>query len=1028
MSGLVPIPTSRISDYFARQRLVQQFQNDQLELFQLQDQISTGQRIILPSDDPSAALRAITLQRLLERKDQLQINVQTGQSFLAATDSALADIATTLGDLRGLVLGVAGTTNSQLQRDAAVDEINRALEQLVQTGNSKFRGRYLFAGSETSTQPYLLTDGVVEYVGNEKQTFSYSDLNMLFATNSPGSKVFGGISAAVLGNVDLSPQTSTSTLLTNLRSGEGISPNGALQISDGTLSSVVDISSASTLGDVARLIETNPPTGRQVTVSITGQGLTLQLDTAGGGTLSVTEVGSGSAAAELGILNISGVIPPNPLVGTDLDPILEPTSRLDDMLGTKATAKVDTTGTNNDIRFRATSNGTAYDGVAIQFVDDNLWQTGPGITAGNEYVQFDPAPRAALASLQFTGVNNDLLLTANTTGNSFNGVQIDVLSTVTPGNPPTAVYDTINKVLTIDLESDSSSNANQVIAAVAGIAGNPFTATLDTSAEANSGLGGIGSPPINQPNYANTGNSGGNADTLYIYIEPGVTTANQVVAAVNTEGTFNAELDANDSLSTLTAGTGLVSSTSTATTSGGSGNSLDLTNGIQIVNDNQTVTLNLSTAVTVEDLTNLINGSDAGLLAEINSTGTGLDIRSRISGTNFQIGENGGRTATDLGIRTLTDQTNLSNLNYGVGVPTRTGTLPLTDPPGPDQVDFRITSQDSLGAYVDLEIDLDFSGATTMGDVVTLINTNPRNNASGVDIFAQMAQNGNGIELIDRNRFTPTSPLTVSAPVWNSNWAHTAEKQATGTITFGGDTFVLTALAGGAVAGAEGDDLNDASLAVTYGGAGSSSYNPTTNVLTVDLIPLSGVATIADLRAVINAGTDFTAGASTGDANTITALSSTSYVPIGGSYEAITAEHLGLIPAGTTQTSSTTGTLTGTDRNFQETASIFTTLVRLRDTLQANDILALERTIAMIDSDIDRVSFARAEAGARQQGLELATTNLQGEEIQLRTALSDEIDVDLVEAISAFTARQISMEASLKASASVLQLSLLDFL
>ena len=309
----------------------------------------------------------------------------------------------------------------------------------------------------------------------------------------------------------------------------------------------------------------------------------------------------------------------------------------------------------------------------------------------------------------------------------------------------------------------------------------------------------------------------------------------------------------------------------------------------------QTHTLDLSSAITVEDLTNLIHGAEAGLHAEINSSGTGLDLRSRTSGTDFQIGENGGQTATQLGIRTLTGQTYLSDLNYGVGVPTRTGT------------DFLITSQDAAG--VDVDLSLDVSGATTLGAVINLINTHPNNNLGGVSLVAQLAQTGNGIELVDTNPTGPTPTITVTA---------------------------------------------------SEGGQA--------------------------------------------------------------------AEYLGLVPTGATQASSTTGTLTGEDRYYQETASVFTTLTRLRETLEAGDIEALERAIALIDSDIGRVSFARAEAGARQQGLELATTNLQDEEIQLRSALSNEIDVDLVEAISAFTARQTSLEASLRASASVLQLSLLDFL
>jgi flagellin-like hook-associated protein FlgL len=53
---------------------------------------------------------------------------------------------------------------------------------------------------------------------------------------------------------------------------------------------------------------------------------------------------------------------------------------------------------------------------------------------------------------------------------------------------------------------------------------------------------------------------------------------------------------------------------------------------------------------------------------------------------------------------------------------------------------------------------------------------------------------------------------------------------------------------------------------------------------------------------------------------------------------------------------------------------------------------------------------------------------MQDEDVQLRSALSNDTDVDLVQAISDLTARQVSLEASLKTTASILQLSLLNFL
>ena len=53
-------PNTRISDLLISQRLLSQMQSDQQAIFRLQNQLTTGRRISLPSEDAPAALRAIT--------------------------------------------------------------------------------------------------------------------------------------------------------------------------------------------------------------------------------------------------------------------------------------------------------------------------------------------------------------------------------------------------------------------------------------------------------------------------------------------------------------------------------------------------------------------------------------------------------------------------------------------------------------------------------------------------------------------------------------------------------------------------------------------------------------------------------------------------------------------------------------------------------------------------------------------------------------------------------------------------------
>jgi flagellar hook-associated protein 3 FlgL len=987
MAGVIPIPSSRVSGYLLRTRLTQQFQRDQLDLFRLQEQIATGQRIVLPSDDGPAALRAISLQRLLDRKEQFGSNMRIGQSYLAATDTALKDVATELSSLKGSTLGVAGTITTEQQRQTAINEINNYLETLVSIANRQFQGRYLFSGSRTAQQPYSLVDGYVVHSGDETIVQSHSDFGVLFATGISGQEVFGGTSAQVEGTADLNPQLDMNTSLSSLQNGRGINPGGAIQVSDGTNISIVDLSGARTVGDVVRAIQTNPPAGREVKVSVTPTGLTLQLvGNSSGGNLIINEVGTGTTARELGILNTTGA-GLAPLVGEDLDPQLLRTTPLDELLGARARTTIESANNNNDILLEANTNGTALNGVTVQFVDDDLLQASNGLTAGDEVAQYDTAARAATAAITFTGAGNDLILTAATTGTSFNNVQI-VVDDVAPGSE-SAVYNagTDPPRLTISIANDGSTTVEDIRLAIN--AEGTFTADPDTSSEAYNPAATIdaGDAGVVQ---GDTGNSGGAAKTLYIYVEAGETTANQAIAAINAEGTFTATADLYDSTSAEAAGTGLVSLEATGNaTAGGAGTTLDLTSGLRIVNGGETHVVTFEDAETVEDLLNVLNTSDANLRAEINDAGTGISIHSKLSGSDFQIGENGGQTAAQLGVRTFDRETRLSDLNYGAGIPTGDG----FELPTVAGTDFTIT--DKLG----VSFAVDLTGTETLADVVSAINTAAT--GAGAAVAASLAPPGNVLQLADPGVGT----LTVSQATGSS------AAQYLGLVPDGQTSWSTTA------ATLVGNDDRYTDFTIT------SSSGETFGV------DLSGAETIGDVIDAINAlGTNITADlAGTGNGITIADSVATNEITIIRQGESQTAQMLGLIPTGETSTTAT-GSLTSTDQNFLENDSVFNTLVRLRDALTANDLGQIERALALINEDIDRVTFARADIGATAQGLEITQASLEDEQVQLKAALSDEIDVDLVQAISELTSRQLAMQASLQVTANIMQLSLLDYI
>jgi flagellin-like hook-associated protein FlgL len=508
---------------------------------------------------------------------------------------------------------------------------------------------------------------------------------------------------------------------------------------------------------------------------------------------------------------------------------------------------------------------------------------------------------------------------------------------------------------------------------------------------------------IADPAFANTGHSGGGANTLYVYIPQGLATAAQVANAINAEGTLRATLDMHDSSSPEQAGSGLVDLAATGLTSGGAGVEFDQQSGLQIQNAGRTFTIDLADAQTVEDLLNRLNGSSAGLAAAINAAGTGIDIRSRASGGDFAIGENGGATATQLGVRSLNASTPLSGLNHGRGVH-------LTDGP-----DFTIRRTDG----VELAIDLD--GAVTIADVLERINQHPDNLAQGVPVVARLVDFGNGIELVDDDPggtetlqvipavqgqaaqdlgFVPLGADTSGPPI--------PGLPATAALTFpgGNNDLTLATTRPGAV-------FNDVEVRVVNvtasGNQALVSYDPTGKVLTLDVDPAA--TTAATLRDAINAEGTFVAaldvqGDPGNDGSGLIAVTGTVATTAGGRAE----------------------TLRAGDVNPLETEGVFNTLLRLAAALEANEPLEVERAAALLEKDLKRLNFGRAELGARQQGLDLLQSRLGQEEVELANALANEIDVDLAEAISRITARRASFEAALRSAAVLSDLSLLKFL
>ena len=181
----------RVTSEGLRQAFLDTLQQAQQRLQQTQTQISTGNKVNQPSDDPLAAARIREIEASLARMDQYQSNALLVQNRLGVEEETLVGIANGLQRIRELAIQANNATAGQGSRDAIAVELREQFTNLLALANATDgQNRYLFAGYREETQPFVRTPTGVTYAGDDGQHSVMVSDHRLLATGDPGSAVF----------------------------------------------------------------------------------------------------------------------------------------------------------------------------------------------------------------------------------------------------------------------------------------------------------------------------------------------------------------------------------------------------------------------------------------------------------------------------------------------------------------------------------------------------------------------------------------------------------------------------------------------------------------------------------------------------------------------------------------------------------------------------------------------------------------------------------------------------------------------
>ncbi|QEG39712.1 flagellin N-terminal helical domain-containing protein [Roseimaritima ulvae] len=448
---------TNVPSLIAQNRLQQS--NDSLQ--ESLTRLSTGLRINSGSDDPAGLIASEALRSEIGGLNKAISNTKRASQIISTADSALGQVSSLLGDIRGLVVEAANSgalsddeiAANQLQIDSSLEAINR----IAQT--TTFQGRKLLDGSldfvSTANQVSSVTDAQIDQAnlgatGSVSVNVSISSAARQ-ASISSSSAAFEAPSIAETsfdftnqtGDVGASPASVASADFTLTNQSGAVGAADATQAS-GSISFLNQTGTA--LSDITVDADSSIDSGTTITYTnsaVDSDGVALG---AGGadatydaGTNTITVLGNGAAVTQG---NVASAI--NALDG--FSALAATPAGTEDFTGA-GPGNDSLSDTTPQLTIEADNAGAAYSGATISFVagaaNDAAYDEGTNTLT----VTVDSSGPQSLADLKTViDANTDFTATVDTAGD------LDINST-TPSGTTSGGYDALAS--TIDITANS---------------------------------------------------------------------------------------------------------------------------------------------------------------------------------------------------------------------------------------------------------------------------------------------------------------------------------------------------------------------------------------------------------------------------------------------------------------------------------------------------------------------------------------------------------------------------------------------
>lgn len=192
---------SRIHNHIIQLRSLDAVVSAMDRMQKLQEKLATGLDINRLSDNPVGVGIALNYKTEMRKNDYYQDTINSGINSISRISTELQNAERILFEVRDLAVEAGEVSVTSSERQAIALEMENLLQELIDTSNSKTKGKFIFGGTETlsgtqaMSQPYnkqLNADGWINEVLQNPRGINNVTNHLVQDSTEVGVRLSGG--------------------------------------------------------------------------------------------------------------------------------------------------------------------------------------------------------------------------------------------------------------------------------------------------------------------------------------------------------------------------------------------------------------------------------------------------------------------------------------------------------------------------------------------------------------------------------------------------------------------------------------------------------------------------------------------------------------------------------------------------------------------------------------------------------------------------------------------------------------------